>query len=539
MRRVLLLSAATILPAACDTTTPPDPRRASLAPVSSPARVVALVPVTPPIRFTRDRGKPVTERRVIPTKGFRAPFRLTVENGPPGERVSSAVVRVDGREVVGPNDFGQNAAEPTVVELTPGSEITIEVEIRSAPVSSLTVTLDAQRAVTRFCPTDAPGSAHVTLQSALAATDPGGTIVVCDGVHSVNAVIDRPVDIVAENPGQATLTNSVNAPLLFVSAVDAGTVRIADLNLDAPIIGILVVQRYDRVIIENNRIRSIASSATALTQGIQVSSSTANPTGSAVTLRQNRVEGFREGIVMFGGHVGITDNVIERSILNAITWRVFTGNNSTGTITANTFAQCGVNACIDVGHFGPTPVEVTDNQVDNDIARNTGRTITVQGRVNVRRNRVTGTGGTGLQLPLGSQSFAVRAGAIAAGGTAGFTPVIEGNRISNATFGIEMFTTLSGIVVTDNTITLVMWPFAVVPGGLAHDKRVERNDLSQYAGAINPPSILVGSFRCNWWGSPDGPAPAFFPVLPSTSLWTPFSTEPIANRPEVACSPGS
>ncbi len=491
------------------------------------ADAIMLVPVWGPIAFQRATGKPTVETHTVSTKGFKAPFRVVVEIGSGAARVSSAIVRVDGRQLLGPADFSAQWENPAEFAVEAGATMALEVEVRGAPGTSLTVALLGERAATRFCPTDP--SAYVTFQTALAATEPGSTIEICDGYHTVNAVVDRPVTIVAEHAGMATLSNPYNATIFQVSGV-VGTVRIADLNFDAALAGVLVGGAYDTVVVENSVFRSVGSPGGRF--AVNVAPSTGPSTDPHVTIRDNRIEGFREGLWIGAvKHADVAGNTIVASTLNGITWR-----NGGGTVRGNTFEACGPNACIDVVRVLPadgTPVEIVDNAIDNDISRNTSRNMTLQGRIHVRRNRVTGHGGPGVpsHFPIGLTNFAVRSGAIMIVPGAGFVPVIEDNDISNAWYGIEMIRARNGLIVRNNRISRVAFVFGAFD---LTDVTVERNDAWDYAGAMNL-TIATGSFRCNWWGSASGPMAPLFGLPPRPELWTPWSTTPIAGRPEVVC----
>jgi hypothetical protein len=65
-----------------------------------------------PETFSRAKGNPVSETRVIPIAGFAGPFVLHLRNGDQDgmNRVSSANVRLDGKIVVGPAFFSRQAS---------------------------------------------------------------------------------------------------------------------------------------------------------------------------------------------------------------------------------------------------------------------------------------------------------------------------------------------------------------------------------------------------------------------------------------------
>jgi len=97
-----------------------------------------------PEEFTRKKGKPITEERE-----FHAPFPgdycLVVVNGdhgpPHGNRISSAVISVDGEHVIGPDLFNQNVGLVSEsIHLDEGQHI-FTVQLRSKPESKLSVSI--------------------------------------------------------------------------------------------------------------------------------------------------------------------------------------------------------------------------------------------------------------------------------------------------------------------------------------------------------------------------------------------------------------
>jgi len=104
-----------------------------------------------PQRFTRQTGEPQKEVVIFKIANPSGTYWLQLENGEgipvPGGRpgavksenlVSSAVIWVNGKEVAGPNDFNQNILG-FQKDITLNSNNTLEVEVRGAPGSFLTI----------------------------------------------------------------------------------------------------------------------------------------------------------------------------------------------------------------------------------------------------------------------------------------------------------------------------------------------------------------------------------------------------------------
>lgn len=98
--------------------------------------------------FCRSKGKPTVVKKIIGGEDlnkFEACFMLIVKNGN-GEsfKTSSAVIKIDGKEIIGPSDFSQqvNEIENEICTLTMDSYI--EVEVRGKPGSCLLICIKGQ-----------------------------------------------------------------------------------------------------------------------------------------------------------------------------------------------------------------------------------------------------------------------------------------------------------------------------------------------------------------------------------------------------------
>ena len=96
-----------------------------------------------PERFVREQGQPVRITKTFSVQDATSPFTIVIETGSGSQVVSSAMVELNGVMVAGPNAFNQ-----TVLRISRSVQLqkvnTLTVEVRSAPGSSLSVTIFGQ-----------------------------------------------------------------------------------------------------------------------------------------------------------------------------------------------------------------------------------------------------------------------------------------------------------------------------------------------------------------------------------------------------------
>ena len=123
--------------------------------------------VLQPRRFMRARGAPAVEtvRFTLPA-GAGTPQRLYVVNGEADgtRRVSSAVVRLNGAGVIAPSDLNQNVGGLVRGVLLAGENV-VEVEVRSAPGSFLTLWVTAADTTPPVLVLEAPAAGLVTRET--------------------------------------------------------------------------------------------------------------------------------------------------------------------------------------------------------------------------------------------------------------------------------------------------------------------------------------------------------------------------------------
>ena len=112
-----------------------------------------LVPALPPLQgsvsiwgpvtFLREQGKPKTDRVSIPISDPTGPFILRLTNGSAEgtQRVSSATIRLNGREVFKSCELNRRVAELNRQVTLLSGENLLEVKLRSAPAAQVTLEL--------------------------------------------------------------------------------------------------------------------------------------------------------------------------------------------------------------------------------------------------------------------------------------------------------------------------------------------------------------------------------------------------------------
>ncbi len=382
-------------------------------------------------------------------------------------------------------------------------------------------------ALSRFCAAEAASAAAFgRMDDAIAATQSGGTVVLCDGAHVMNGVIvDKALAIVAEHDGLSIVSNSTAAALV-VNGVASGTVRIAGIVFDVGhTAAVLATGVYDEVVVERSTFRATAA-VTAVRAGPRTSLT------GRVTVGTSIATGFAEAFVADPlSRLDLADNEIRSSTVNGIRYL----GGASGVVQRNRIINCGRDACINAAPGAAGTVEILDNQLTNEGSAQTWFGMLLSGRTVVRRNRIVGPHGDPSFAPAyGQTSHTFKASAIAFENGARDIPVlIEGNEITGAASALQVYNDLSQITARDNRIRRVG-----VVVSLINDTGApvfERNDVVEFADAIGLSRPPAGSFRCNWWGRPMGPIGEERPIAPPPQLWHPASSVPIAGQPDVAC----
>lgn len=97
-----------------------------------------------PRDYNRGAGQPQTVRETFAIRHASVPYRLRLVNGGAAGtlgKVTSAVVKVNGVEIFGPNDFKQNAPATLERPLTVSETNELSVELRGKPGEGMTLTV--------------------------------------------------------------------------------------------------------------------------------------------------------------------------------------------------------------------------------------------------------------------------------------------------------------------------------------------------------------------------------------------------------------
>jgi len=181
-----------------------------------------------PKQYTRTAGPPnqFTDTFTLPS-GTTAPYTLHVLNGNANgtNRISSATVKLNGLQIVSPNDFGQNVA---VLDRTVALQAsnTVEVRLTSAPGSFITVSvLDTGAGAQPTALTPNPlvltvgVTANLTATLAPAPTATGSATVISSNTSVVTVPASvaftagqtsLPIPVTAVASGSTTVTVSLN-----------------------------------------------------------------------------------------------------------------------------------------------------------------------------------------------------------------------------------------------------------------------------------------------------------------------------------------
>ncbi|MCX5915020.1 MAG: hypothetical protein NTV04_24200, partial [Deltaproteobacteria bacterium] len=112
-------------------------------PFQTPPSLQGGVLLWGPVTFLRERAKPKTEQVSISISDPTGPFLLRLTNGTAEgtRRVSSAGIKLNGQEVFRPSEFNQQVEELRRQVILLSGENLLEVNLRSAPGSFVTLEL--------------------------------------------------------------------------------------------------------------------------------------------------------------------------------------------------------------------------------------------------------------------------------------------------------------------------------------------------------------------------------------------------------------
>jgi hypothetical protein len=384
-----------------------------------------------------------------------------------------------------------------------------------------------------FCPGDA--GAEQDLRTAITHVPENGTVYVCDGTYAVAPVlIDKPLTLRSLNPGGATLRDAEaggniqqGTPMLRISGVASGLVRIADLGIAVTDQAIRPWGVFDRVEIDSVRFVGEAGSDAVAVRIDSAAIPTARVDVSRSDFRQLSLGVWPLSAV----ETNVRTSHFDRFVGGGVSYSH--GNSATtqsfGRIEDNVFTNCGSSGCIRVLTAGG--VTVARNRLEAQDQSVTLGAITLQATAaypnaapiiiedNVIVSRRTGAAESTAAGWMFQSGIYVSDPNLR-------TSIIRRNHVTDAYSAV---TSTGSLTATDNWFS---GGFYALRQTTLRDVTFQRNDAVGLLGSFTVPTAGT-SVQCNWWGSAAGPTA---PPASSQGLYTPWATEPIAGT-SVACTP--
>lgn len=494
-----------------------------------------------PERFTRTRGAPNEFSRDISTSGFEAPFVLHVRNGAPdgSHRASSAVLAIDGKVLLSQSDFPRQTE--WAIPVTLGQSAGLRVSLNGAPDAFIEVSLEGKRSDPVFCP-DGPVGTYPTLPEAITAAAAGGTVLVCDGEHTLDLVrIRKPITLRSQNPGGATLADT-GRPALLIDSVPVGTVRLVDLNFLVRLRGIHAERDFDQVVLDSVRFKGRSLNSTI---GVWIAPSSVET--ARVDILRSRFESMNIGIFPVADvETNVSRSTFDNFSGGAVTYSGRPGTPapsvSFGRTEHNTFTNCSIHGCIRVvGPAHPSKEVIIAHNVMTRphgptqaativVARSAPDVAAPRAHVIIEHNRATGAVIGNAASSHEQAWWSVGSFVNNLGGPRGSSVIVRHNRVTDYYVGISAS---APVTAHDNYFmsghrAIMQWNTAVAVDFQRNDVYFEMS-MWRIAGGGH-----IGNYRCNWWGSTAGP-PSPTVTFPASS-YTPWAAEPIAGT-SVACDP--
>ena len=454
-------------------------------------------------------------------------------------------------------------------------------------------------ALALWCPGDTDSLTFESLDSAVAAIMPGGTVEVCAGTHPVRANrLRKPMTLEGAAGTRPILeTSDGGSPFgVAVSRTGPGLVTIRNLHfrtgttIDFDLATALLIDAHtDQVVVEDVDLEG-ASNYTGSAMTINQGGILTNPADSSrVTLRNATITGGRNGVYVtsFGPS---SDVVIQNSTFSG-TWRAImvapfaatTRRTRIENVTiTNPIEQLAVHGLNRGTESGPL-IDVINSDISGGaISFHEGATGLIQGNTItgcepsscIRVDRAESPGQVQLEPVriLDNVLTSATAGSTERGiwmvepTAAGFQ--ITGNMINGAApsgnrsdpnsyaftvAGIAIDNADVGGTISDNTIASANFGL-LVDGGTAKPTgldniitgvraafrgqlQIQSSDLTDYIVPIDPIGPFApGDFTCNWWGDPAGPV-GVDPAV-AIGVYTPWAVAAVAGTSTTGC-PGT
>jgi hypothetical protein len=397
---------------------------------------------------------------------------------------------------------------------------------------SVGVTVGRADPTSLFCP-DGPSGSYSDLREAIVNTVAGGTVYVCDGVHDVDTVVvDKPLTLTAQNPGgnawlgdidQSAQGTQQGRPAIIIDGFNAGTVRIEDLGFRLKGRGVQVGRpafretlespfvhngRWERVEIENARFLGRNSNFGI---GVQVWQHGAGV--GRIDITNSHFDALGIGVfVTSHSEANVSHSTFENFTAGSVTYSGFTAGGAAdaashklafGRVEDNVIRNCGLGGCMRMVLMANGTIARNRIEAGTDASRLFGILVTRPPTTPHPRQPITIEDNEIIGGSLGGEptEWAIGTG-IQFNDAPGITNVVRANQITNAAAGIAFNTSVNA---TDNTISGGNFGFHR-GGNTALVVTANRNDVVGVATSFTMGNNVTADYRCNWWGSVDGPS---------------------------------
>lgn len=558
----LLVSVAALFVAGCNAD------RISSTALTPTARVSASV--EPPQQglqtaysrtFTRSKGPPTYYTETLDLSQFEGQFLLRVTNGDGSgtNLVRAGSVSLDDVTLLSNTDLEQ-AANTSWVFSFDNAPSALSLTLMGKPGSSIRFEIEGHPRRWRVCPGETYYRTYPTVQDAVSAADAGATIWVCDGVHYAAAVVNKPLTIRPEHSGAAILRDTLPwspseaspnaggpAPIFWIQRVMDGTFRVVDFDVILRQSAVVVTDSHTRVELDSLRRTSVDSAHTTAVRAFAGSGS------SQVEFTRSSVAGLWSTVLAAGGVVNLSDIAVSRVGQGVLyTNKVATPlDGGAGSVVNSTFTSCGdQRGCISsqsrggvtisgntftkpAGTQSGTAIQVQPVQNQNGVAQ---LPIVIDGNVFIGNPSATPN-----LIPTWTMASAVQVLTVNPA-VPSSSITMTGNHITDAATMISINSANgTSIDAHDNTVAGSYEAVRVnnqQVGGVPASNvylTFRRNDVTssvRYFGAFGSNAGVL-DLKCNWWGSAAGPVNPEW--LGSSSVYTPWATQPIAGHSEISC----
>jgi hypothetical protein len=418
--------------------------------------------------------------------------------------------------------------ETTFPELT----VSLPNNVALVPVDVATP-VDSGPVVVRVCATADPGGVVTVpnLQLAMDLVAPAGTIRICDGTYMVTQMNLnlKSMIIEGEGPGLPTLDAANTAQVFYMNSPTPvfNSVILRRLRLKNGEFGPLNVSNH-HAYLTIDQVEFHAPNGPTHPDGLPDAGYLAgvgifNSTGPEYVWVLNSS--------FIGGDIGVHMNNAANVVINGNTFTgqlnaaIHAGNGGNFEAVGNTITNCGRHWCVGIFNNDVTGnFRLINNRFTIGFDHPTANVMALHhGVYEVRGNVISGVGGS--RDPANPASWPINNAIFI---NENSTATVSSNRIEGAYVGLN-FVSGTSATGTNNVVTNVNEGMRIFVAGPVS---ITRSDFTNYTRALDTDATTAVA-SCNWWGSPVGPQGVAPWISPAT--YTPWSTSPIANQPNVGC----